>query len=177
MFGILSGNLFKGVYFNQPDGGGDSTEDGTGAGGDPDNKVTSPDGKNAGDDKKSPEKKGAPFTPEQQEYIEKVIIPERLKRAKYDADQIADKARKQAEEDALAKNQEFEKLATTRQTRVEELEKELGELRPFKDQADKYAAAITKIVDAQVEKLPEAVKVLVKKLEPLERMEIGRAHV
>lgn len=163
------GNLFNaGVFFDASEGGSSGTTgDGTGA----DGSNTNADGQNAGSKDGNNGAQGTiSFTPEQQAYIDKIIIPERLKRAKFDTDQIAEKARKKAEEDALTKNKEFESLANTRQQEIEAKDKELEALKGIAEQNEKYAEAISKIVKTQLEKLPKPVQVLMAKMTPLEQM-------
>lgn len=174
MFGFsrIFGRLMPSLFFDGSAGGGgsgSSTDNGSGAG----EGETSPEAdKNAGDKKKTPEKKEVSFTAEQQEYIDKMIIPERLNRAKFDAEKVAEKARKKAEEEALQKNQEFEKLATTRQARIEQLEKQVqDELTPMQEQLKSYQDAVAAIVKVQTDRLPKAVKVLIEKMDPLAQMQ------
>jgi len=168
-------------FFNQEDGSGNSatdaqeaTDNGTGDSGKANAQASTSD-KTAGDEKTKGHK--APtFTPEQQEWIEKQIIPVRLQRAKFDADQVAEKARKKAEEESLAKNQEFEKLATQRQSEIETLTQQLAEAASIKEQAEKYKAAIETMIKVQTDTLPAAIKELLAKLDPIEKIEYLAKH-
>lgn len=159
-----------GVYFDGGESGsGGSTDDGSGT---KDGKKAD-EGHNAG--KSASNNNGnqlvISFSPEQQDHIENVIIPARLKRAKFDADQVAETARKKAEEESLTKNKEFEALAATRQQEIEAKTKEIAELKKYQEQSEKYAEAIGKIVKTQTEKFPKPVQVLLAKMDPLEQME------
>lgn len=169
--------IWKGKYFQQADGGGTaaagaatSTDNSTGAQAVSGDQAATANADQAGDDKD----KGKPtqpvtFTAEQQTAVDQ-IVKDRLAREKKNSEAAAEKVRKQAEEDALTKNKEFETLATTRQGKITELEAQVAELNPFKEQAEKYKSAIDGILKAQVEKLPKAIKPLVEKMDPLEKM-------
>lgn len=168
-------SLRKGLYFNQNDGGGDaaatgnSTDNSAGATGSGDQ--AKPDAEQAGDEKdKGKQVSKVIFTPEQQAEVDQ-IVKERLARAQKKAEADTEKARKQAEEDGLKKNQEFEKLAETRQAKIAEFETQLAELTPFKELAEKYKGAMEKMLQAQVEKLPKTIKVLIEKMDPLDQMQ------
>ena len=115
------------------------------------------------------------FTPEQQSAVD-LIVKERLERAQKKALADAEKLRKQAEEESLTKNQEFKTLADQRQGTITDLETKLKELEPLKEQAGRYRDAMLKIVQAQVSKLPPALKVLVEKMDPLEQMDYLAEH-
>ncbi len=158
----------RGMYFDAGAAGGSTTttEDGTGADG-----GNNADGKNAGsnDESKNAQSKVV-FSAEQQAEVDRVVA-NRLARAKKESDADAEKLRKKAEEDALTKNKEFETLANTRLQEIDAKEKELVELRGVKEQSDKYAEAISKIVKTQIEKLPKPVQVLLAKMSPLEQMD------
>ena len=175
--------FIKGLYFNQDDSSGntatsadaqETTDDGAGDSGKANAQASASD-KNTGEEK-AKSHKAPTFSPEQQEWIEKQLIPSRLQRAKFDADQVADKARKKAEEESLAKNQEFEKLAAQRQTDIETLTKQLAEATPFKEQAERYKVAIENVIKAQTDKLPASIKELLAKLDPIEKMEYLAKH-
>jgi hypothetical protein len=159
-------NLLKArVYFDAGDGGG-STGDGTGADG-----GKTADGQNAGNDNgNNGAQAKVTFTPEQQAEVDRVVA-DRLARAKKASEGDAEKARKKAEEEALTKNKEFETLANTRQQEIEAKDKELAALKEVKEQSEKYAEAIGKIVKTQIEKLPKPVQVLLAKMSPLEQMD------
>ena len=167
--------LRKGLYFDQNDGGGsaattgNSTDDSAGAAGNGDQAKSDAD--QAGDEKdKGKQTSKVTFTAEQQAEVDQ-IVKDRLARAQKKAEAETEKARKQAEEDGLKKNQEFEKLAETRQSKISEFETQLAELTPFKELAEKYKGAMEKMLQAQIEKLPKTIKVLIEKMDPLDQMQ------
>lgn len=170
---------FNGVYFDKDSGAGGGaadTADSTGTKADGDQAKA--DVETAGDDKAKGKQAAATkvtFTEEQQMAVD-LIVKERLERAQRKAETDADKLRRQAEEQALLKNKEFETLAEQRKGKVGELEAQVLELTPFKEQAEKYKGAMEKIVKAQVDKLPPALKVLVEKLDPIEQMDYLSEH-
>lgn len=166
------GNLFHaGVFFDASEGGSTgATGDSTGA----DGSNTNADGQNAGgkdgnNGSNTSAQAKATFTAEQQAEVDRVVA-ERLSRAKKTSEAEAEKARKKAEDDALAKNKEFETLANTRQQEIEAKDKELEAFKGIAEQNEKYAEAISKIVKTQLEKLPKPVQVLMAKMTPLEQM-------
>lgn len=164
----------RGLYFEKDEAttGVGNTEDGAGANGEVDANLSIAE---AGDDKAKGKLNKVVFTEEQQAAVN-LIVKDRLEQAQRTARKEADKARKQAEEEALTKNQEFKALADQRQITITELETRLQEVDPLKEQAEKYKSAMQKIVQAQVSKLPSALKVLVEKMDPLEQMSYLAEH-
>ena len=174
----------KGLYFEADKGGaGGGNGDGTGdqAADDEAKKAADEAAKKAEEEAKSGKKAGdtddqtkseKKFT--QEELDRQIAI--RLERANKKAADEAAKAAKKAEEDALTKNQEFEKLANTRQTRIEELEKDLTSFEEVKAQAEKYKAALEAHLKAQTEKLPKHIKTLLEKMDPVEQIEYLTAN-
>jgi len=154
-------------------GGGNGTDNGTGATNTGDDAGAA--AKNAGDASKDGKTQKVTFTPEQQAAVDQ-IVKDRLAREKKKSDEDADRARKQAEEDALLKNQEFEKLATDRKKALDDLQAQVNDLLPLKDQVERYRTAMEASIKAQVEKLPAAVKVLLEKLDPIEQAQYLAAH-
>ncbi len=171
----------KGLYLDEAGTGGatagaTSTDNGTGATAVSGEQATTANAEQAGDDKdKGRQTAKVTFSVEQQAEVDR-IIKERLAREKKHADDASEKVRKQAEEDALTKNKEFETLATTRQKKIGELESQVAELVPFKEQTEKYKGAMEKILKAQVDKLPNAIKVLVAKMDPIDQMQYFADH-
>ena len=159
---------WRGWFFKNDGGAGDSKTDDGAADTDDVSKDTSKDVK-AGDDLEKAKEKKEEKTFTQVEVDE--IVKERLARAKKKADDEADKAKKKADEEALEKNQEFQKLAETRQTKITELESQMAELEPFKEQADKYKAALEKQLKAMQEKLPKHILPLLAKMDPIDAMD------
>jgi len=152
-----------------------TTENSTGAAGNGDQAAANADQAGDGDKDKGKQSTKVTFTPEQQAAVD-LIVKERLEREHKKSEANAEKARKAAEEEALVKNKEFETLAEARKTKVGELEAQIAELTPFKDQAEKYKAAMEKIVKTQVDKLPAAIKTLLERLDPIEKMQYIADH-
>ncbi len=160
--------------FDESGAGGDSgTDNGTGATNTGDDAGAA--AKNAGDATKDGKTQKVTFTPEQQAAVDQ-IVKDRLAREKKKSDEDAERARKQAEEDALLKNQEFEKLATDRKKALDDLQVLVNDLLPLKDQVERYRTAMETSIKAQIEKLPAAVKVLLEKLDPIEQSQYLAAH-
>ena len=98
------------------------------------------------------------------------IVKERLDREKKKSDEAAAKAKKDAEDAALAKNQEWEKLATQRQTEIDDIKKTVAELEPFKEQAEKYKTALNAQLTEIKKSLPKFVLQLIDKMDPVDAM-------
>jgi hypothetical protein len=178
----MYGFLRKGVYFDQADGGGSATgdsltdtDDSAGANGNGDQAKTDAD--KAGGDKDKGKQAAAKvtFTEEQQAAVD-LIVKERLEREHKKSEAAAEKVRKQAEEEALTKNKEFETLAEQRKIKVDELEAQVSELAPLKEQVEKYKGAMETILKAQMAKLPKALLPLLEKLDPIEKMQYLADH-
>jgi hypothetical protein len=99
------------------------------------------------------------------------IVQDRLAREKKKKDDATAKARKEAEEAALLKNQEFQKLA-------EERAKTIADLEPLKEQLDganetieRYKGALDNYLEAEKKDLPKHVLALLEKLDPVEQMD------
>lgn len=171
MFGNNSMGSFGGLFFEK-DEAASTTADSAGASGDGETHSAA----EAGDDKsKSKPTQKVTFNEEQQAAVD-LIVKDRLKQAQRRAEQDTEKMRRQAEEEALTKNQEFKTLADQRQVTITELEARIQEFTPLKEQTEKYKGAMQKIVQAQVSKLPTALKVLVEKMDPLEQMNYLAEH-
>lgn len=167
--------LWKILYFDKDadSSGGGGTEDS--AGDDADKKKDgSAEDQKAGDDKDKSKAKEEEklFTQAQLD----ALIDDRLKRERKKAEGEAEKARKKAEADALKDNQEWQKLAESRQTEIDDLTKEKAELEPFKDQAEKYKKALDSILAAQKKDLPKHIVELLEKMDPVEAMEYITKH-
>jgi hypothetical protein len=170
--------LRKGVYFDQTDGGGSATGDSTtddSAGANENGDQAKTDADKTGNDKDNGKATKVTFSPEQQVELERVL-KERLERERKKSETAAEKVRRQAEEDALTKNKEFETLAEQRKTKVGELEAQVAELAPLKDQVEKYKGAMETILKAQMAKLPKALLPLLEKLDPIEKMQYLADH-
>jgi hypothetical protein len=174
----MFGEKFHGIYFDKDSGaGGGAADTADSTGTEAKGEQVRADVENAGDDKAKSKQTAekVTFTDAQQIAVDQ-IVKERLERAQRKAENEAEKLRKQAEEQSLLKNQEFEKLAEQRKTMVGTLEAQVLELTPYKEQAEKYKGAMEKIVKAQVDKLPPALKVLVEKLDPIEQITYMTEH-
>ncbi|MGH9426031.1 MAG: hypothetical protein ACRD2L_06990 [Terriglobia bacterium] len=160
------------LYFDKdPDASGGGTDDSSGD--DADKKEGSAEDPNAGDDKdKAKAKEEKVYSKAETE----LIVEERLKRERKKAADEAEKARKKAEADALTKNQEWQKLAESRQTEIDDLTNAKTELEPFKDQAEKYKKALDSILAAQKKDLPKHIVELLEKMDPVEAMEYITKH-
>ena len=153
--------IHMGLYFDKDDSGsGGKPDDGA-----EDKSKEKEDESEAGDDeaKAKAEKK---FTQAELDQI----VKDRLERERKKSDAAAEKARKEAEDAALAKNQEWQKLAETRASEIETLNKEKAELESFKDQAERYKAALDKILAERKKTLPKFVVPLIEKMDPVEAM-------
>lgn len=117
--------------------------------------------------------------PDEKKFTQKeidAIIAERLAREKKNQEAAAEKARKQAEEDALVKNQEFQKLSDERGKRVAELEGQVSEMTSVREQADRYKGALEKYLVAEKKDLPKHVLTLLEKLDPVDQIEYIAAN-
>lgn len=81
------------------------------------------------------------------------IVADRLSREKVKAQELADKARHEAETAAALKNGEFEKLAT-------DYKSQLDALTPKAEYAERLVETLTAQLDARVKRLPADVAVL-----------------
>lgn len=133
-----------------------------------------------GDGEKKPEPgQESGNTPEEKKFTQKeidAIISDRLAREKKAQEAAAEKLKKQAEEDALVKNQEFQKLADERGKRVAELEGQVAELTTVREQAERYKGALGKYLEAERKGLPKHVLTLLEKLDPVDQIEYIAAN-
>jgi hypothetical protein len=148
-------------------GGGGKTEDGT-------EEKSEKDNSDAGDDKDKgkAKKEDKLFTQAELD----AIIDDRLKRERKKSEDVAEKARKKAEDEALAKNQEWQKLAETREKEIADIAKEKSELEPFKEQAERYRAALNAQLAKVKERLPKYLLPLIEKMDPVEAMAYITEH-
>lgn len=148
-------------------------KDGAGAGGNPDDgaedepgkEKSEPDKSEAGDDKKKAEEEKVYSKAEME-----AIVEDRLKRDRKKSEAAAEKARKEAEEAALTKNQEWQQLAEKRGRDLETLTAEKTELEPFKEQAERYKKALNDQLVKAKEKLPKHILQLIDKMDPVDAM-------
>lgn len=131
------------------------------------------------DGEKKPEGQESGNAPEEKKFTQKeidAIISDRLAREKKSQEAAAEKLKKQAEEDALVKNQEFQKLADERGKRVAELESQVTELTTVREQAERYKGALDKYLEAERKGLPKHVLTLLEKLDPVDQIEYIAAN-
>lgn len=83
------------------------------------------------------------------------IVKERLERERKKAEKLAAEAKTKAEEETLAKQQEWEKLALKREADNATLKGQLDELQPTLEQAQSRIAALEKALNSQVAALTE----------------------
>ncbi len=108
------------------------------------------------------------------------IVKERLEREKTARERAAQKAREEAESQALKQKQEWQTLAEMNATRAGELQARLGELEPLGDQMARYRSALEKSLADEKKDLPRHVVVLLEKLDPVEQLEylaVNRAEL
>jgi len=165
------------LYFDKdPDASGGAQEDDPktddSAGGDPEK---------AG--KKKKEVADITFSADQQAFIDQKIGEARTKereKAKAELEAETAKAKKKADEEALKDKQEWQKLAESRQTEIDDLTKQKTELEPrlqaSEDQAEKYKKALDGILAAQKKDLPKHIVELLEKMDPVEAMEYITKH-
>jgi len=115
--------------------------------------------------------KSKPVTSESEEALQAhidAIIKDRLKRAREKSDRDAEDARKKAEQDVLAKNAEWQKLAEQCGTEIDGLKTELT---GSQEKAGRFEKALQAQLDAAKKDLPAAVLTLLDKLDPVEQLE------
>lgn len=156
--------LRKGWYFDkdEPGSGGGKPDDSTEE--KPDDKKS--DDSEAGDDKKKKAKEEKVYSKAEVEEI----VKERFERERRRLAKDAEEKLKTAEEETLAKNQEWQKLAETRATEIADLTKEKADLEPFREQAEKYKKALDDQLAKLKEKLPKYILPLIEKMDPVDAM-------
>jgi DNA repair exonuclease SbcCD ATPase subunit len=161
--------LRRGWLFNKDESGAGGTTDDSA-----EDKSEKTDESKAGDEKDKAKAKKDEKTFTQAEIDQ--IVKDRLERERKKHEADAEKARKDAEAAALEKNQEWQKLAEARAKDLETLTKEKSELEPFKEQAEKYKAALEAQLARVKEKLPKHLLPLIDKLDPVEAMAYITEH-
>lgn len=130
-------------------------------------------GTNGGSDAKQPAKSFATEAEFQAEVDR--MLKERLERAEVKATEKARKAAEAAEAEAAAKNGEWKALAEKRAVTLAALEAEKGtlaeEMAAQKTTLARYEKALGAHVEAQSADVPDGVKALLNKLDPVERLE------
>lgn len=154
--------LRRGLFFEKDGGAGgkapdDSAEEESGK------EKESDESKAGDDDNKKVEKKFSQADVDQ-------IVKDRLERERKKTEIEIAKQKKQAEDDALTKNQEWQKLAESRAAEITTLQKEKADLEPFKEQAERYKAALDAQLTERKKTLPKFVLPLLDKMDPVEAM-------
>lgn len=124
----------------------------------------------AGDKKK----KDITFTAEQQILVDRLVGDARKKereKAKSEAAAEADREKKKADEEALAKNQEWKTLADTRAEELTTLTKERDDLLEVQKQAEKYKTTLNTMLAETKKSLPKHLIELLDKMDPVEALE------
>jgi hypothetical protein len=88
-----------------------------------------------------------------------------------DAEKTAQKEREQLEQEALVKNQEWQKLAEQREARIKELEPMSSEMESLKAANTRYAEVIQAQLAGLRKGLPEHIIALLDRLEPLDQLD------
>lgn len=161
-----------GLYFDKDDGAGTTPENDT----EDKNEGKKADGL---DQKSEDEKKDGKAKAEDKKFTQAEvdqIIKDRLTRESKRSEEKADQARRQAEEEALTKNNEFQKLAEKRQQTITELETQVKDLTPIKEQAEKYKSALDKYLTEAKKTLPKLVLPLVENLDIVDALEYITAN-
>ena len=99
------------------------------------------------------------------------IVKERLEREREKAAKAEAKARKEAEMSALAQQQEWQTLAAKRQEALQEIEERLRGHEDLEAKLEKYTAALTGFLKAQLAGVPDHVADLLKDRDPVDQFE------
>ena len=99
------------------------------------------------------------------------IVKERLEREREKAAKAEAKARKEAEMSALAQQQEWQTLAAKRQEALQEMEERLRGHEDLEAKLEKYTAALTSFLKAQLAGVPDHVADLLKDRDPVDQFE------
>ena len=100
----------------------------------------------------------------------------RLERERKKSEAAADKARKEAEDAALETQQEWQKLAEQRQTRITELEPLQAQMETAEATIERYKGALTSMLEAQRKDLPAHILSLLDKQDPVDQLEYLAAN-
>ena len=99
------------------------------------------------------------------------VVKERLERERQKNERAAEAAKRKAEEDAAAKNGEWQALAEKHAKRLAELEPLETEIESHKSEAEKYKAALTGHLATLKKDLPTPIIALLDNLDPIAQME------
>lgn len=104
------------------------------------------------------------------------IIKDRLARQKKQDEKEVEKAREKAEEDALKKNSDFQKLAEKHEKTIAELEGQIKDFTDIKEQSKKYQNVLNKYLTEAKKNLPKHVLPLMEKLDIVDALEYVTDH-
>lgn len=99
------------------------------------------------------------------------IVTERLSREEKKRAEVADKARREAEEKSLAENAKWQELAEKRAKDLEAASAAMKELESAKATSEAQAQALGRYLDAERKGLPDHIIGLLDKLPPLQQLE------
>jgi vacuolar-type H+-ATPase subunit E/Vma4 len=121
---------------------------------------------------------GATFTLTEQELKDRIetSLKERLERERRKSETATAKAREEAEAKALADQQEWQKLAEKHAARIAEQETALADRETVTAERDLYREALQRHVQPQLEKLPDHIKNLLARLNPVEQLDYLTAN-
>jgi len=162
--------LWNGLYFEKDGGSGDDppTDDSVGDSDDEEAKAKAKsEDERAGDDGKEKVKDEKQFTQAELN----AIVKDRLERERKKNEDTAAKAKKEAEEDALKKNQEWQKLAEDREKEIADLNQKVTDLEAIQETADKYKTALEAQLNGYKANLPKHIVTLIDKMDPVEAMD------
>jgi hypothetical protein len=133
-----------------------------------------PPGQNGGEHNEQPKPAVAFATEEEFQQRVEAMLKERLDRANKKADEQARKAKEQAEQEAAAKNGEWQKLAEQRGTKLGELETAnatlTSQVETLTSQASRLDKALRTQLDGLRKDVPKPVMALLDKLDPVEQL-------
>ena len=98
------------------------------------------------------------------------MLKDRLAREEQKRTKAADDARAKAEAEALAKNQEWQKLAETNAKRLAELEPLAEQVEAHQAEVERYRDALNAQLDAQRKDIPAPIIALLDRMDPIEQM-------
>lgn len=122
----------------------------------------------------SPEPKDGPQGNDEPTYTKaqmEAIVKDRLDRANAKAAADREKAERDAQESALAEQQQYRELADQRAERIVELETEREQADALKADRDRYAAALAAYVDAEKAGAPDYVIEAIADRDPVAQLE------
>jgi molecular chaperone GrpE (heat shock protein) len=123
-------------------------------------------GKDQGGDKKGGDPNSKTFTQAEMD----AVVEARLKREKEKAEKQAQKAREEAEAAALKSQGEFKTLAEKQAKQLAEYEPLAEQVKTAQANLERYTAALAQYRDAQFQKIPAPIKVLLEKMDVVDQL-------